>query len=105
MNVISEGIMDRGMPQDIRVAYITSTREFAREEPMQQDDGMDISQNHRGSLPALIGLLSGYNRSRPEAGAPAIQMSLILMDDDIPERDFSDLGCRCISSLHRHSHL
>ncbi len=92
MEPMSEGIRNGTGISDIRVAYLMSTREFARAEPVQLDDGTDVSAAHRGSLPELLGNLARYNRAQAIwRTAPDITVGLILMDDDVPERDFSDL--------------
>ena len=93
MEPIIEHIADAASIRTIRVAYAMSTREFAREEPMQLDDGTDVTAGHRGSLPGLLGNLDRYNRAQGTwRTAPDITVGLIVVDDNVPERDFSDLS-------------
>lgn len=93
MEPMTEGITDAAGAHNVRVAYFMSTREFAKEEPMQLDDGTDVTAAHRGSLPGLLDALSIYNKAQGIwRTGPDITIGLIVMDDDAPERDFSDLG-------------
>jgi phosphoribosylglycinamide formyltransferase-1 len=71
----------------MRIAYFLSTRELAGEHIADPQTDADANAAHRGNLPAFAAAV----RNGQVEGA---SLSLIVMDDDRPLRDFSDLGLK-----------
>lgn len=72
----------------VRIAYFLTSRELAEEEPLY-DPGdpvrSPLNLDHRGNLPRFAAMV---NRGL----LPPTELAAVLMNDDRPYRDFSDLG-------------
>lgn len=72
----------------IRIAYFLTSRELAQEEPIADPGdaaGSRLNETHRGNLPRFQAMVR-------RGLLPRAELALIAMNDDVPYRDFSDLG-------------
>ncbi|MBI5227149.1 hypothetical protein HY988_01045 [Candidatus Micrarchaeota archaeon] len=74
--------LDRSL---IRIAYFLTSKELTDEPIADPERFPEVNETHRGNLPRFAAMVQ-------EGRVAGAELALIVMDDDTPHRDFSDLG-------------